>query len=189
MLVSSNNFYNIKRFFYFFNLQMENTWNMKLWMYDIFQLQFYLCGPGGINIKLLLYWATWGEIIKVWLQATFTKMCFIHLFDFVAGEVVSSGYKVPQGDWFDYVSTPHQLAEILMYLALTILLYGNVTWWFVFGWVLSNQVRRSRVLYLCHPQILFNQSNNATVQNLEDYDFYLDNFAVTLLRKKILHKQ
>ncbi|XP_019869054.1 polyprenol reductase isoform X2 [Aethina tumida] len=56
------------------------------------------------------------------------------------GDVVTDDHKLPQGDWFKYLSCPHQTAEILMYLSLTIILRHNITWFFVFGWVLSNQV-------------------------------------------------
>ncbi|KAF5279009.1 hypothetical protein FQA39_LY05687 [Lamprigera yunnana] len=56
------------------------------------------------------------------------------------GNVVTEAHKLPQGDWFNYVSSPHGLAEILMYLALTIILWGSITWIFIFAWVLCNQV-------------------------------------------------
>jgi 3-oxo-5-alpha-steroid 4-dehydrogenase 3 len=52
-------------------------------------------------------------------------------------------HKVPHGDWFELVSSPHNLAEILMYLALTFILWGSNTWPFVFLWVLSNQVSQA----------------------------------------------
>lgn len=58
-----------------------------------------------------------------------------------SGKVVTSAHKVPQGDWFNYISSPHLAAEILMYFSLTVILWNNVTWRFIFGWVLSNQVR------------------------------------------------
>lgn len=49
-------------------------------------------------------------------------------------------HRVPRGDWFELVSSPHNMAEILMYLALTFILFGSNTWPVVFLWVLSNQV-------------------------------------------------
>lgn len=47
---------------------------------------------------------------------------------------------MPEGHWFEYVSSPHSLAEILMYISLNIILRKNTTWPFVTGWVISNQV-------------------------------------------------
>ncbi|KAB0799588.1 hypothetical protein PPYR_07468 [Photinus pyralis] len=56
------------------------------------------------------------------------------------GNVVTEAHGLPHGDWFDYVSSPHILAELLMYIALTVILWGNVTWLYIFSWVLTNQV-------------------------------------------------
>ncbi|ENN78912.1 hypothetical protein HUJ04_009435 [Dendroctonus ponderosae] len=57
------------------------------------------------------------------------------------GDVVSNGYKIPQGDWFKYLSCPpHQTAEIIMYSCVTWILWYNVSWFFIFTWVLVNQV-------------------------------------------------
>lgn len=56
------------------------------------------------------------------------------------GKVVTSAHKIPKGDWFEYISSPHITAEILMYLSITLILWRNITWRFIFGWVLSNQV-------------------------------------------------
>ena len=49
-------------------------------------------------------------------------------------------HRVPYGGWFEMVSSPHNLAEVLIYLALTFILWGSSIWPFVFLWVLSNQV-------------------------------------------------
>ena len=58
----------------------------------------------------------------------------------IVGDVVSQSYKIPEGDWFNYLSSPHSVAEIIMYTALTLLLANNTGWWYVYAWVLSNQV-------------------------------------------------
>ena len=50
-------------------------------------------------------------------------------------------HAVPHGDWFQYVSCPHYLAEILMYLSLAIIVgTKHKTGWLIFTWVLINQV-------------------------------------------------
>lgn len=38
-------------------------------------------------------------------------------------------YKIPYGDWFNYVSSPHYLAEILIYIALLMTMNGHCTLW------------------------------------------------------------
>nr|CAD7195175.1 unnamed protein product [Timema douglasi] len=56
------------------------------------------------------------------------------------GKIVTHHHGIPYGGWFELVSSPHLLAEVIMYLALTIILWGAHTWPFIFLWVLSNQV-------------------------------------------------
>ncbi|KAL1506322.1 hypothetical protein ABEB36_005710 [Hypothenemus hampei] len=56
------------------------------------------------------------------------------------GKVVNSEYKLPEGDWFEYLTAPHQTAEIIMYGCLMWILWNNITWFFVFSWVVCNQV-------------------------------------------------
>ncbi|KAG8230468.1 hypothetical protein J437_LFUL009957 [Ladona fulva] len=48
-------------------------------------------------------------------------------------------HMVPRGGLFEILSSPHITAEIVIYAALTIILKSNMTWWFVFVWVLVNQ--------------------------------------------------
>lgn len=50
-------------------------------------------------------------------------------------------YIIPYGDWFKYVSSPHYLAEIVIYGGL--LVAGgcsDVTLWLLFGFVVANLV-------------------------------------------------
>ncbi|RZC41260.1 polyprenol reductase-like [Asbolus verrucosus] len=56
------------------------------------------------------------------------------------GNIVNQNYDIPQGDWFDYFSSPHLIAEVIMYTGLTLLLSDNTTWWYVYAWVVSGQV-------------------------------------------------
>ena len=53
----------------------------------------------------------------------------------------SSSHSVPHGDWFKYVSCPHYLAEILIYLSQVMILgVKHRTACLIFGWVLTNQI-------------------------------------------------
>ncbi|XP_012282306.1 polyprenol reductase [Orussus abietinus] len=55
------------------------------------------------------------------------------------GVVVTKSYKIPRGELFDYISGPLQFTEILMYLALSIILWPSTTYHWIFIWVLINQ--------------------------------------------------
>ncbi|KAK9738635.1 3-oxo-5-alpha-steroid 4-dehydrogenase [Popillia japonica] len=56
------------------------------------------------------------------------------------GRVVTDAYRIPTGDWFDSLSSPHNFAEIMMYSSLTFFLWPIFTWWFIYAWVILNQV-------------------------------------------------
>ena len=50
-------------------------------------------------------------------------------------------HSLPHGGLFTYVSCPHYLCEILIYLSLALILgFRHQTAWLIFGWVLINQV-------------------------------------------------
>lgn len=56
------------------------------------------------------------------------------------GRIYTTKHSIPRGKWFDLVSSPHYLAEIMIYLAITIVLGGqSQTWWMVFLFVVTNQ--------------------------------------------------
>lgn len=56
------------------------------------------------------------------------------------GAVVTEKHLMPDGGFFDFVSSPHMFFEIMMYTTLTVILAGNSSWWFAFLWVVSNQI-------------------------------------------------
>ena len=58
------------------------------------------------------------------------------------------GHSIPRGDWFEYVSCPHYLAEIIIYLCLAVILGPrHITGIVIFIWVFINQVSMLPVLY------------------------------------------
>lgn len=57
-----------------------------------------------------------------------------------AGDIVTEKHLMPDGGFFDFVSSPHMFFEMLMYCTLTVMLANNSSWWFVFLWVVSNQM-------------------------------------------------
>eukprot|EP00877_Chromochloris_zofingiensis_P002251 jgi/Chrzof1/12026/Cz06g18170.t1 len=52
----------------------------------------------------------------------------------------SNVYKIPQGWLFNYVSCPHYMAEILLYLGLVLLTSGRLNSILIFIWVAANLV-------------------------------------------------
>jgi len=61
--------------------------------------------------------------------------------DFLVGHIVTTGYKIPKGDWFDYVCCPQYFAESVIYVTIGLVLgCENVTWWALAGYVATNQL-------------------------------------------------
>ena len=50
-----------------------------------------------------------------------------------------SRYSIPRGDWFSLVSSPHYLAEVVIYVGLALTMgLRNWSWWLVLAFVISN---------------------------------------------------
>ncbi|XP_044274081.1 polyprenol reductase [Varanus komodoensis] len=57
-----------------------------------------------------------------------------------SGKVVNLDHSIPFGDWFEMVSCPHYLAELLIYISMAITFgLNNFTWWLVVAYVFFNQ--------------------------------------------------
>ncbi|XP_048511472.1 polyprenol reductase [Athalia rosae] len=56
------------------------------------------------------------------------------------GEVITFEHKLPKGGLFDYISSPLQSTEILMYFMLMLILWNSSTYHYIFAWVLMNQI-------------------------------------------------
>lgn len=59
------------------------------------------------------------------------------------GTVATERHLMPVGGYFELVSSPHMLFEVLLYGALYMLLARNTSWLFVLCWVLTNQVENA----------------------------------------------
>ncbi|XP_060773412.1 polyprenol reductase [Neoarius graeffei] len=65
-----------------------------------------------------------------------------------SGRLETFAHRIPRGGWFELVSCPHYLAELLIYAALSVCCgCVSVTWWLVVLYVLCNQVLAA---HLCH---------------------------------------
>ncbi|XP_071452540.1 polyprenal reductase isoform X2 [Hetaerina americana] len=92
-----------------------------------------------------------------WNELTFAECCVVFIFGLASfeqlkcsiilaslrknktGAVRTYKHSIPTGRLFEVLSSPHLVAEIIMYMALTYILRSNQTWWFIFTWVLTNQ--------------------------------------------------
>ncbi|KAF5282168.1 hypothetical protein FQR65_LT02865 [Abscondita terminalis] len=95
-----------------------------------------------------------------WLHQFNVTVIFASLRKDKKGNVVTEEHKLPHGDWFTYVSSPHNLAEIIMYFALTVILRGNITWLFIFVWVLVNQVETALLTHWWYKENFTNLPKN-----------------------------
>ncbi|XP_046747975.1 polyprenol reductase [Diprion similis] len=84
------------------------------------------------SCSIIFLWATYKQLVCNKILANLRKN--------KKGEMVTLQHKIPNGDLFEYISSPLQLSEILVYLMLTIILRNSRTFYYVFFWVLSNQV-------------------------------------------------
>lgn len=60
--------------------------------------------------------------------------------DAKTGQVATEKHLLPSGGVFNFVSSPHMLFEIIMYIVLMGLIAQSFTWKLVVIWVFSNQV-------------------------------------------------
>ncbi|XP_036995347.2 polyprenol reductase isoform X2 [Artibeus jamaicensis] len=52
------------------------------------------------------------------------------------GAVVHCNYQIPFGDWFEYVSSPNYLAELMIYVSMAVVFgFRNLTWWLVVTYI------------------------------------------------------
>ncbi|XP_053433786.1 polyprenol reductase isoform X2 [Nycticebus coucang] len=56
------------------------------------------------------------------------------------GVVIHCDHRIPFGDWFEYVSSPNYLAELMIYISMAATFgFHNLTWWLVVTYVFFNQ--------------------------------------------------
>ncbi|XP_055967481.1 polyprenol reductase [Sorex fumeus] len=57
-----------------------------------------------------------------------------------AGVVIHCNHRIPFGDWFEYVSSPNYLAELMIYISMAVTFgFQNLTWWLVVTYVFCSQ--------------------------------------------------
>ncbi|XP_003794658.1 polyprenol reductase [Otolemur garnettii] len=96
--------------------------------------------------KSLLMQARWfhilGMLMFIWSSAHQYK-CHVILSNLrknKAGVVIHCNHRIPFGDWFEYVSCPNYLAELMIYISMAATFgFHNSTWWLVVTYVFFNQ--------------------------------------------------
>ncbi|XP_032811030.1 polyprenal reductase [Petromyzon marinus] len=118
-----------------------------------------LCEGPSIGGKELSVWqllAQWrwyhvaGSVMFAWatLHHHRSHNILANLRKDKAGRVVHTRYVVPHGDWFELVSCPHYLAEILVYVAIAVVLGGvHRTWWVVLFYLIVIQSLEGRLMH------------------------------------------
>ncbi|XP_051501035.1 polyprenol reductase-like [Myxocyprinus asiaticus] len=102
----------------------------------------------------LLYQLTWhhviGTLIFIWASLLQHRSLSLlaKLRTDSSGKVETQAHKMPHGGWFEMVSCPHYLAELLIYAAMSVCCgCRSLTWWLVVLYVLCNQALAAQ---LCH---------------------------------------
>nr|XP_044986120.1 polyprenol reductase [Jaculus jaculus] len=96
--------------------------------------------------KNVLTQARWfhilGMMMFIWSSAHQYK-CHVILSNLrrnKKGVIIHCDHRIPFGDWFEYVSAPNYLAELLIYLSMAATFgFHNVTWWLVVMYVFFSQ--------------------------------------------------
>ncbi|KAK9508945.1 hypothetical protein O3M35_006375 [Rhynocoris fuscipes] len=88
-----------------------------------------------VVISLIFLWAWWNQLKSATILGNLRKN--------KKGEVVTQEHRIPYGGLFSYVSSPHSMCEIIMYLCLSLILFENHTFHYITAWVLVNQVETS----------------------------------------------
>ena len=78
-----------------------------------------------------------GTVIFAW-ASYHQHQCHRILAQLRGSESANSGYLLPNGDWFEFVSSPHYLAEVIVYLSLLLVVMSDPVWWLVVGFVMGN---------------------------------------------------
>lgn len=133
-------------------LEQPKSWNtfMLKFLYYFISLIYYRILFFFINVLFFVY-----TLIQY-----YNTLLLWSIFLSSTGNIITDGHQLPQGDWFNVLSSPHQTAEILMYFSLTVLLWYNITWFFVFTWVLSNQVKQFFEIFTVTSKVYFPGTNH-----------------------------
>lgn len=91
----------------------------------------------------LVQWLAIGLFLHAWYNQFVSNVRLANLRKNPSGTVVTQKHLLPSGGYFDSVSSPHMLFEVVIYVALYLLIHTNSSWLFVLCWVLTNQIENA----------------------------------------------
>ncbi|KAL2925134.1 Polyprenol reductase 2 [Bienertia sinuspersici] len=90
---------------------------------------------------LKLGWIQWVGAVIFFCGWLHQRRCHAILGNLREEKEQADDYKIPRGDWFESVSSPHYLAEIVIYAGLVVASGGrDLTVWLLFAFVVANLV-------------------------------------------------
>ncbi|XP_029419470.1 polyprenol reductase isoform X2 [Nannospalax galili] len=97
----------------------------------------------GKNLLMQARWFhTLGLLMFIWSSAHQYK-CHLILSNLrrnKKGVIIHCQHRIPFGDWFEYVSSPNYLAELMIYISMAVTFgFHNLTWWLVVTYVFFSQ--------------------------------------------------
>ncbi|PIM99037.1 putative steroid reductase [Handroanthus impetiginosus] len=96
---------------------------------------------GLVNPLTQLKWYAWVGAAFFFWGWFHQRRCHAILGSLRENDEKVDDYLIPRGDWFEYVSSPHYLAEIVIYGGLVIASgFSDITIWLLFGFVVANLV-------------------------------------------------
>lgn len=90
-----------------------------------------------------VHWLAVGGFLYAWYHQFMSNLILARLRCNASGTVVTQKHLIPSGGYFEVVSSPHMLFEVLLYVMLYLLVQNNTSWLFVVCWVLTNQIENA----------------------------------------------
>ncbi|KAH6810497.1 3-oxo-5-alpha-steroid 4-dehydrogenase family protein [Perilla frutescens var. hirtella] len=128
-------------------LSLCSTYSVEMFKHVInLFAEFVVEGKGRMRVTEFDLWPLLQLKWYAWIGAAFFFWGWIHQrrCHAILGSLRENGgkvdeYAIPEGDWFEYVSSPHYLAEIVIYCGLAIASgVSDITIWLVVGFVVAN---------------------------------------------------
>uniref|UniRef100_A0A8C9B857 Polyprenal reductase n=1 Tax=Phocoena sinus TaxID=42100 RepID=A0A8C9B857_PHOSS len=89
-------------------------------------------------LVLCFYVSVFSNAMIHVVQYCFGLVCYVLVG--LSGVVIHCNHRIPFGDWFEYVSSPNYLAELMIYISMAVTSgFHNLTWWLVVTYVFFNQ--------------------------------------------------
>ncbi|XP_062991797.1 polyprenol reductase isoform X2 [Elgaria multicarinata webbii] len=130
-------------------LSLPASWSFPIWLQDLLSVLngiLYDLKDSSANGKAYQLTVCWyhvlGLLMFIW-ASLHQHRCHVILANLrknKSGNVVHLNHSIPFGDWFEMVSGPHYLAELLIYISMAVTFgLNNFTWWLVVAYVVFSQ--------------------------------------------------